>query len=174
MKLANISMVVVLSIAALQLAACTKTSDAMADIAPAKVEPVEGTELSHVVLTPKAAERLGIETAPVREAQVARNGATHALADPVSLNDPGSPTPAVAEDSGKMQKVVPYSAVLYDVDGNTWVYKSPEPFTFVRHQVEVDYIEGDVAVLLDGPATGSEVVTVGVAELLGTEYKIGH
>jgi len=68
------------------------------------------------------------------------------------------------------RKVVPTSAVLYDAKGKTWVYTNPEPLVFVRHAVSIDYIDGDRAVLLDGPASGTAVVTVGSAELLGTEY----
>ena len=72
------------------------------------------------------------------------------------------------------QKVVPYSALIYDPFGLTWIYTSPEPRTFVRHQVQVDYIEGDVAILSDGPPTGTVVASVAVAELYGTEFEVGH
>jgi len=74
---------------------------------------------------------------------------------------------------GTKRKVVPYSALIYDPHGDTWVYTSPTPRTFVRHEVEVDYIEGDVAVLDEGPPAGTVVATVGVAELYGTEFKMG-
>jgi hypothetical protein len=40
--------------------------------------------------------------------------------------------------------------------------------------VEVDYIEGDTVVLNDGPAPGTVVASVGVAELYGTEFAVGH
>jgi len=76
--------------------------------------------------------------------------------------------------SGTKRRTVPYSALIYDRHGQTWVYTSPNPRTFVRHKVEVDYIQGDVAVLKDGPPTGTVVATVGVAELYGTEFKMGH
>jgi len=72
------------------------------------------------------------------------------------------------------RKVVPYSALIYDPHGQTWVYTGPKPRTFVRHKVEVDYIQGHVAVLKDGPPTGTVVASVGVAELYGTEFKLGH
>lgn len=75
--------------------------------------------------------------------------------------------------SGGVRKVVPYSAVLYDPQGKTWVYTSPEPLIFVRQPIVVDFIEGDRAVLKEGPAVGTEVVTAGAAELFGVENKIG-
>ena len=75
--------------------------------------------------------------------------------------------------SGGVRKVVPYSAVLYDPYGKTWVYHSPEPLVFVRLPIVVDFIEGDRAILKEGPPVGTEVVTAGAAELFGVENKIG-
>ena len=77
-------------------------------------------------------------------------------------------------DSGKPQKVIPYSAVLYDPHGNSWTYTNPEPLVFVRHRIDVEYIEGDRAVLLQGPDTSAKVVTSGAAELFGVEQKFGQ
>jgi hypothetical protein len=77
-------------------------------------------------------------------------------------------------DSGKPQKVVPYSAVFYDTRGNTWTYTNPEPLVFIRHRVEVESIEGNRAVLSEGPAIGTKVVTAGAPELLGVEQKFGQ
>ena len=72
-----------------------------------------------------------------------------------------------------MVKVVPYAAVLYYAGGNTWAYTTPQPLTFVRQAIHIDYIEGDLAVLADGPPSGTEVVIVGAAELFGAETGIG-
>ncbi len=72
----------------------------------------------------------------------------------------------------KPQKIVPYSSVLYDTRGNTWVYINPKPLVFVRHAIKVDFIEGDNAVLTDGPAIGTKVVSVGAPELFGAETGI--
>lgn len=70
------------------------------------------------------------------------------------------------------QRVVPYAALIYDPEGKTYVYVSPEPRTFLREAVKVDRIDGDRMLLSDGPPTGTEVVTVGVAEVYGTELEI--
>jgi hypothetical protein len=70
--------------------------------------------------------------------------------------------------------MVPYSALIYDPQGQTWVYTSPAPRTFVRHKVEVDYIEGDMVYLKDGPPAGTVIASVAVAELYGTESGVGH
>jgi hypothetical protein len=73
---------------------------------------------------------------------------------------------AGAEDS---QKVVPYGALYYDARGAAWVYVSKEPLAFERQSVQVDRVVGNVAVLADGPALGTSVVTVGAALLYGAE-----
>jgi hypothetical protein len=83
----------------------------------------------------------------------------------------GIRTAALRTEAGA--KIVPYAALLYDAQGGTFVYVSPTPLTFVRAPVSVDYIEGARAVLSDGPADGSAVVTIGAAELLGAEFGVG-
>ncbi len=131
----------------LQLSACTQQpadAEGGAD-EPAKVERVEGGAV-RLTLTAETAERLGIETKPVLAGKIGR----------------------------ATRRVVPASAVLYDAQGDTWVYTNPEPLVFVRERVTVDYIEGDQAVLTDGPPAGTPVVTVGAAELYGTEFGVGH
>ncbi len=142
------SITAVLILTGLPLAACTRDSEVHHKVEPAHVTLIEGTELSRLTLTPKALERLDIQTAYVQEAQVTR--------------------------SSSLRKVVPYAAVLYDAYGRTWVYTQPEPHNFVRAQIVVDYIEGNVAVLSDGPPIGTEVVTVGGTELFGAEFEVGH
>jgi biotin carboxyl carrier protein len=75
--------------------------------------------------------------------------------------------------SGAQQKVVPYASVIYDLKGDTWAYVNTQPLTFVREHLAVDYIDGELAVVSQGPATGTPVVTVGAAELFGTEFGVG-
>ncbi|HEY8631919.1 MAG TPA: hypothetical protein VIL50_02115 [Candidatus Limnocylindrales bacterium] len=69
--------------------------------------------------------------------------------------------------------VVPYSAVLYDEQGGVWVFTNPEGLTFVRAEISVDGIDGDVARLSNGPPVGTAIATVGVAELFGAEMGVG-
>jgi len=74
---------------------------------------------------------------------------------------------------GEKRKVIPYAAVLYDAKGNTWVYTNPEQHVFIRKPIQIDTIVGDEAFLVDGPPVGAAVVTVGGAELYGTEFGVG-
>jgi hypothetical protein len=151
----NVAVLLLVAALALGVSACREqaaeeeagASDAV------KVEPVEGTDLSRVILSQEAAERLGIETENVREEKV-----------------------AATAGGGKAvtRKVIPYAAVLYDEQGDTWTFTSPNPLTFLRQKISVDYIQGDSAVLAKGPAAGVAVVTVGSAELLGAELGVGE
>lgn len=253
------TVILILLIAALSLAACSEAATDTPDKSePAHVEPIEGTELNRVVLAQKAAERLGIETAFVREEQFVldRSVEGKVVAAPetgggnpdrvwvrISLpesertqvdrsrpvrilllgddvedddtegwtaepdegpdvddsEDAGLTGEDVAEalyyrianvehnlapgqqvlvefallDDAAQRTVVPYAAVIYGLNGEAWVYVSPEPLTYHREPVTIDYIEGDTAVLVDGPPVGTEVVTVGVAELYGTDTGVG-
>lgn len=134
---------------ALFLLGCEEQEKAHQKIEPAQVEHIEGSELSLLKLTEKAVKRIGIETVQVAEELMARSEA-------------------------KPRATLPYSALLYDVQGRTWVYINPEPQTYTRHEVKVDFIEGGKAVLAAGPPPGTRVVSVGAAELYGTEYEVGH
>jgi 3D (Asp-Asp-Asp) domain-containing protein len=68
--------------------------------------------------------------------------------------------------------VIPYGAVLYDPEGHTFTYTSPERLVFVRSPISVDHIDHGQAFLSRGPRSGTAVVTVGSQELFGTEYEV--
>jgi hypothetical protein len=135
-----------LYVAALLLAGCGPWASAQGTVekeAPSRLEPIAGTELSRVILTEEAADRLDIHTEEVRETDV----------------------------EGQPHRVISYTAVIYDVEGTAWAYTSPEPYTFVRLALDIDAIDGDLAILSEGPPVGTPVVTVGAAELYGAEFE---
>ena len=68
--------------------------------------------------------------------------------------------------------VVPYAALIYDVDGSSWVFVELEERTYQRAPVTVDDKDGEDLVLSAGPDAGTPVVTVGAAELVGVETGI--
>ena len=146
MQYAKMWIIGFLTIMGLALAGCNSPAAAKeTKVQPAVVEKIEGTELNRLTLTEKAAQRLGIQTDLVREELV----------------------------DGAQRLIVPYSAIIYDLEGGTWAYVSADPLTFSRQQITVDHIEGDRAVLTAGPAAGTSVVSVGVAELYGADTGIG-
>jgi len=115
---------------------------------PAVLEKVEGSEFNRVTLTERAAERIDIKTEHVSE----------------------------AETDGGPKMIVPYSAVIYGLNGETWAYiRNPGAgsLTFMRTPITVDHIEGGLAYLTDGPPVGTEIVTVGAALLYGADTGVG-
>jgi len=108
--------------------------------APSKVEPIEGSDFSRVILTEKAVERIDVQTTSVQ-----------------------------TKEMSSEHLAVPYSAVLYGLEGETWVYTNPEPLVYIRVPIVVDYIDGDWVALLEGPEEGTQVVTVGASLLYGAE-----
>jgi RND family efflux transporter MFP subunit len=67
------------------------------------------------------------------------------------------------------QRVVPWSAVIHDINGGTWVYEKTADHTYVRRRVQIRYVVDDLGVLESGPASGANIVTAGAVELFGTE-----
>jgi hypothetical protein len=78
---------------------------------------------------------------------------------------------AVTEQAGV--KVVPYASVVYDSNGAAWVYVRARPRAFERSPITIRNIDGEDVFLSAGPDTGTQVVTVGTAELFGAEQEIG-
>lgn len=63
----------------------------------------------------------------------------------------------------------PWSAVIHDIYGGTWVYERTGERTFCRRRVLVRCVVDNTAVLAAGPEPGTQVVTAGAAELFGAE-----
>ncbi|EZP70908.1 Membrane fusion protein MtrC [Novosphingobium resinovorum] len=69
---------------------------------------------------------------------------------------------------------VPSSAIVRDIYGGEWVYRKTGADAFVRQRVEVASESGGQALLARGLKAGALVVTVGTAELFGTEFGAAH
>lgn len=135
------------------LAGCGATNADYGEISqsgPVQVSAVSGSDVNKVTLTPEAASKLGVRTTAVES---------------------GAMT-AISGDSGDQQVVVPLDSVIYDKDGNTWVYVTDGPRSFQRYPVKLAHVDGDTAVLSSGPPAGQKVVTVGAQELLGAELGV--
>ena len=221
--------------AALTVSACGYSAAAEENgDGPARVEPVEDSDLSKVVLRPSAAKRIGLATTTVAIGSVDRNlvvpgtvvatngkgsvavrvtlpgasagsvdasrparilglGGREDLIAPAQAPPPGRPGGGgaryyrldgstvhpgqklrvqLAQKGGGQKETVPYSSVIYWIDGGAWVYTQIAPLTFVRAPIVIDEVDGDTAVLTSGPPAGTRIVSVGGEELLGTEFQI--
>ncbi len=97
-----------------------------------------------------------------------------ALANPDNLLRPGQKMGVTLyERTSEESLVVPWSAVLHDIHGSTWVYEHTAPQHYVRRRVAVHRVVDARAVLARGPAVGAKVVTAGAAEIFGTEFGTG-
>jgi len=84
----------------------------------------------------------------------------------------------LAEKGEAESLVVLERAVINDIYGGTWVYARDGDHRFRRRRVLIrtildDASDGRIAVLVDGPPVGTEVVTDGAAEFFGTEFGTG-
>jgi cobalt-zinc-cadmium efflux system membrane fusion protein len=69
----------------------------------------------------------------------------------------------------KTSLTLPWSAVVFDVHGGTWVYEKVGPQRYARRRIVVQYTIGTDAVLQSGPSAGATIVTKGVQQLFGVE-----
>jgi hypothetical protein len=145
MKNINHWLFITFVLAILSFWACDRGDDGHHFEEPADVEDAGESGFSRVTFTEKAMERIGVQT-----------------------------TTVIEESSSPTKKVVPYGALLYGPEGQTWIYTCPEPRVFLRQVVDVDRIEGNLVYLNEGPPVETVVAIVGVAEIYGTEFEIGH
>lgn len=141
MRRVHLLLLLVLAVASLQLSACSPKQEAAPEQAPVHVEHLSGEQPTRVTLTPDAMKRLDLQTDSVQVANV----------------------------KGVEKIIVPYSSIVYDTEGRTWVYTSPEEGTYFRTPVQVESIEGDGVTVAAGLPAGTAVVTVGAEELFGSE-----
>jgi multidrug efflux pump subunit AcrA (membrane-fusion protein) len=97
------------------------------------------TSPGQIILTKLGADRIGLQTVPVRT-----GSAAHTVA-------------------------IPYSAIIYDPSGKTYAFTNVRPLTYVEVPVAVDHISGNTAFLSSGPKAGAKVVSVGAEELYGVQ-----
>jgi len=94
-----------------------------------------------ITLTEDARRRIDVQTAPINQTDV----------------------------NGTKQSVLPFAALFYAPDGDTWTFINTQPLTYVRQRIKVDRIVGDNVMLSQGPAPGTQAVIVGAPLLYGSE-----
>lgn len=69
---------------------------------------------------------------------------------------------------------IPWSAIVFDVYGGSWVYTQKTKNTYERNRVFLNHVSDIKAVLSEGPAEGSHIVVNGALELFGVETGFTH
>lgn len=69
---------------------------------------------------------------------------------------------------------IPWSAVVLDIYGGSWVYTQKLDTTFERKRVFLDHVQDGHAVMVEGPPEGSKIVINGALELFGVETGFTH
>lgn len=69
---------------------------------------------------------------------------------------------------------IPWSAVVFDVYGGSWVYTQKSTNLYERKRVFLDHVSGHQAIVSEGPPEGSKVVVSGALELFAVETGFSH
>lgn len=129
------------------------------------------TAVSAALLT--ACQRAGTTESAAANAEPATvtrlsTGLSRITLSPLGAHRIGLATAQVHEAARTMTQV-PTAAVFYREDGSTWVYVRTARLTFERARVTIARVSDDLTYVSSGPAAGSVVATIGVAELRGAE-----
>jgi len=140
---------------------------------------IDARAAAQVLTLGEAADAAGVTAQPI-PAPPSANAATagvdlyYALPNPQGRFRPGERVAVrLARRETETGRVVPKAALLHDAYGGTWVYVARQPQVYARERVVVADIVEALAVLSQGPAAGSRVVTDGAAELFGVEFGAG-
>jgi multidrug efflux pump subunit AcrA (membrane-fusion protein) len=132
--------------------------------APALVAPLAAPAKA------KAAVARPVPAPPTATPAAGTVDAYYEMANPSGALVPGQRLGASLPLRGEEESLsVPWTAVVIDVDGGTWVYEQSGPLKFVRRRVAVRHTLGEDALLASGPAAGTAVVLAGAQELFGAE-----
>lgn len=130
-------------VACFSLTACERKATTTETNEPVTVENIAGSDLHRLILTAEGAKRIDIQMLPVRELPV----------------------------NGILKKVVPYSSIIYDPNGEAYVYINTGPLAFIRAHIVIEAINNGDVILSDGPPADTQIVTVGPSELYGAEFQ---
>jgi multidrug efflux pump subunit AcrA (membrane-fusion protein) len=142
---------------------------AIAENDPARISELGGADAARSLMAQP------VQAPPTADPQAATVDLYYQLANSDGRLRPGQRLNVSLALRDKQESVViPWSAVVHDIYGGTWVYVTAAPHKFVRRRVQIAFVVDDLAVMDNGPAVGQQIVSTGVAELFGTEFGAGH
>jgi membrane fusion protein, heavy metal efflux system len=94
----------------------------------------------------------------------------HELNNASSAFTPGQRVSVELKMKGQaMFDIIPWSSVIFDIYGNTWVYEKTAAKTYNRKRVMLNHVIGADAALEQGPQQGKDIVDQGAQELFALE-----
>ncbi len=69
---------------------------------------------------------------------------------------------------------IPWSSIVYDIHGNTWVYVQESSNLYLRKRVFLDHVIGNQALIHEGLSESAKVVVNGALELFSIETGFSH
>jgi hypothetical protein len=123
------------------------------------------TSSGQIVLSQLGAQRIGLQTAKATAAPTPAAVTKTTIVAGVKHTTTVHPAPP----AGSPTVIVPYSALIYDPSGRTYVFTNTGPLTYVETPITVAQITGNSAYLAKGPKPGASIVTVGAEELFGVQ-----
>jgi hypothetical protein len=145
------------------LCGCGAASHDPAVAPSARLVGATTTSPGEIVVTQLGAQRIGLQTAPVKAIAVPPPKVTTTIVHGVK-HTTTTPAPPPTDSA-----TMPYSAIVYDPTGRTYAFTRVAANTFREVGVTVDRIDGSTAYLKNGPKPGVRVVTVGAEELYGVQ-----
>ncbi len=141
-----------------------------------EIAPNQSAKIHNLADAPGSASRSArpVKAPPSADAVANTADLYFELANPDGSLRPGQRMGVTLSLRGKTESLtVPWSAVVYDINGGAWVYENTAPQTYARRRVEISRVVNSLAVLARGPTAGTKIATAGVAELFGTEFSTG-
>jgi len=138
-----------------------------------QISPEQPARISRLGEDATVAERIAphINAPPTAMPLASAVDLYYELPNPGGELRPGERVIAKLTLSGHSENLaIPWSSVIHDINGGTWVYEQVAPRKFARRRVQVRYVVDGMAALADGPPVGSAIVTTGAMELFGTEF----
>ena len=129
----------------------------------ARLVGATGTSPGQIILSQVGEQHLGLRTAATKAVPTPPPVVTTTTVAGVKHT---TSTPAPRPSASV---IVPYSAIVYDPSGKTYVFTQRSPRTYAEVPASVDHIDGDSVYLSSGPKAGTAVVTVGAEELYGVQ-----
>ncbi len=95
--------------------------------------------------------------------------------DKLSLR-PGQRVSVMLQTQNKSDSALtlPWSAIVIDIYGGYWVYTQQSKNSYERQRVFLDHVNGNQAVISEGPPEDSKIVANGALELFGVETGFTH